>query len=671
MICPTGSVATRSRLGRYALHHPIPRAPQRRLLARKMALLVCLFAAGGLVNASAADRYAVVPVSELKVMTVEELLDQEVVSVSRRNEPLGRAASSVFVIRGESANRVAATHLPELLRLAPQLFVGRASSTDWGVSARGFMRANSTVNKFLVLVDGRTVYSPFFSNVFWDVQDVFLPDLDRIEVIAGPAGVTWGSNAVNGVINVLTRRAHETLGTAIVAGAGTEEIAHFGVRHGTRFGRDGAVRVWAKRRQTASTLGPGGVDDEFDESVFSQAGFRADWGEQWTVQGDVYRLRSDAGAAPPERAEGGNLLTRWTRDLDADSNLMVRLYYDYAMRDIQQGYVARTRTTDLEFQHRLRIGDNQQVLWGGHYRLMNDHVSQTTEEFAILPAELDFDLAGIFGQHDVQFADGTFQLTSGLRVENNEFSGWEAQPNLRFAWRPARWSTFWVAASRTTRTPSRIETGFYAPRDPPHFVQGGPDFRSEELIAGEIGARWQTRHGISITTTAFQHEYDDLRSIALGPPIVQANGVAGRSRGIEAFVDWDATTWWRIRAGGFAVDQDTWVKSGMIDLEGGLGESSFPRFQVQLRNTWWITDALTLWVALRHVDDVPALGDGGLSRVPAYTEMDASLTWTVHPNLELSIMGRNLLDASHPELGTTSNWREIERSVQAVLRCRF
>jgi iron complex outermembrane recepter protein len=622
-------------------------------------------------GASARPAYAVLPPSALKRMSVEELLQQEVVSVSRRPEYWGQAASSIFVLRGEAARLSGASHLPELLRLAPNLFVAQSNSSHWGVNARGFVRNSAYSNKLLVLVDGRTVYSPFFSNVFWDSTDVFLPDLDRIEVISGPAGANWGSNAVNGVINVLTKSAHLTQGGVVYAGAGTLEEATFGVRHGSKVGAGGAYRVYAKTSKQGATRASDGARDDWDEWTSAQAGFRADWGTpataEYSLHGDVFQGRFDNGPLPQTRADGANVVFRWARQLTADDHLTVRAYHDYAMRDIQRLYVARTRTTDIDAQYRFALRERQEVMIGGQYRWIDDRVGETVG-FAILPPHLQFALGSVFAQHEFRSDGGQLSVTSGLRLEHNEFTAWENQPHVRVAWRPSPHTTVWAAAARTTRTPSRLEKGFFAGTPPDYFVAGAPELRAERLHAYEIGWRGLAATGLSLSATAFQHDYGDLRSVEPGPPVVQANGVRGRSRGVEVFMDYDVASWWRLRAGGFAVDQDTWLAPGSQDQDRGWGEASFPEHQLLLRSTFWWRENVSTWFSLRRVDRVPTLETPGFSFVPAYTELDARIAWFPRSDFELSITARNLLDRSHPEIGPVATRREIPRSVQLMVR---
>lgn len=609
--------------------------------------------------------------TQLKRLSVEELLQQEVVSVSRKAERLGVVAGNVFYLAGDANRGMGATSLPELLRLAPSLFVAQGSSSHWGINARGFMRANGHSNKLLVLVDGRTAYSPLFSNVFWDSTDVFLPDLASIEVISGPGGSNWGSNAVNGVINVRSKSARDTVGGLLQVTAGTNGV-QAAVRQGFALGGTGAARVYAKRTVRDSSRSAAGADDDRDGWHATQAGFRADWGTaaggEFTVQGDWLAGTYDFRPSPAVRNENGHLIARWARELSADSRLWVRAYYDHVMRDNSGVLTETTRTADLEFQHAMNLPRGQHLLWGANYRHLSDRADDTVG-FAILPAHLGMNLGAVFAQHDIAWADDSLRLTTGLRFERNDFTGWEHQPTVRLAWqRPAH--TVWLGTARATRTPSRLDKGFFLPAAPPHLIAGGPDFVSEVLHSYEFGWRGRLARGAALTATVYYHDYDDLRTVEPTTPIVEANGARGKSYGLELFFDYDVTPVWRMRAGGFVMNQKTWLKPGSADLEGGLGEAGFPGHQVYFRNNFRLGAKADLWLSLRRIGEVPATAGGG-GTVPAYTDLNARLGWRVRPQLEVALIGRNLLDRSHPEIGGAGTRREIPRSVAVSARWEY
>jgi iron complex outermembrane receptor protein len=655
---------------------PLPSAKQSASVLRSLAgpplwLLAMLPALAGQTLPPGTRQVALLNATELKRMSVEELLKQEVVSVSRRPETLGKVAANVYYMDGDSIRVSGSTTLPELLRMAPALFVAQSSASEWGINARGFMRENAASNKLLMLIDGRTAYSPLYSNVFWDATEVFLPDLDSIEVISGPAGSNWGSNAVNGVINLRSKSAHDTLGGLLSISGGTDG-SHVAVREGFKVGATGAMRVYAKHTERESTYTSAGVDDHHDNWRSSQAGFQADWGNAATgevsVQGEWLTGHYDARPLPPVMNDAGHLLARWSRDISADSSVWVRAYFDYVRRDTNANLTEETHTGDVEFQHTLSLANGQQFLWGANYRRIHD-TAMDSVGFVILPADLWMTLGSVFAQHEVAWHEGSLRLTSGLRLEHNDFTGWEYQPTLRLAWTKGQ-HTAWAAASRATRTPSRIEKGFFAPETPPFFIGGGPNFISEIIHSYELGWRGQVAPGASLTATAYYHEYDNLRSVELTSPIVQANGVKGESYGLELFLDYDVNPAWRLRAGGFIMRQHTWVKPGSLDLEAGKGEGSFPENQVFLRSNFRLTPKVDLWLSLRRIAAVPAF-ESGDGIVPAYTELDAQLRWQVRPDLQLSLAGRSLLNPSHPEIGGEIGRREIRRNVSAAVRWEF
>ncbi|HTL67305.1 MAG TPA: TonB-dependent receptor [Lacunisphaera sp.] len=656
--------------------HPglaLPGFSSRRLAARMCACILAALvpATRTAAQMALADPPATRSPAELKRMSVEELLAQDVLSVSRRPEAWGSAASNVFFMSGDAARTTGATSLPELLRLAPSLFVAQSSAYHWGIDARGFMRTNAHSNKLLVLVDGRSVYSPLFSNVFWDSTDVFLPDLESVEVIAGPSGANWGANAVNGVINIRSKSARDTIGTLVSGYAGTE-VTQVGVREGVRLGDDGAARVYAKWTDHNSTLSPTGADDGADDWHSLQAGFRADWGSadrgEFTFQGDWYSGRYQNAGLRPIANDGGNAILRWDRELSSDSRLWVRAYYDYVVRDSSGLLTETTRTADLEFQQERDFANGQKLLWGADLRHIDD-AAEDTVGFAILPVRLGFNLGSAFVQHEIGFLDNSLRLTTGWRMEHNHFSDWESQPTVRLAWR-GRGQTAWFGYSRAARTPSRLDTGFFAPKEPPYTVIGGPNFTSETLNAYELGWRGQPVHGLAVTATVYYHDYDNLRTVEPTTPVVEANGGEGSSYGTELFVDYDVTPWWRLRAGGFLMRQENWLKPWSADLEHAVGEASFPRHQELLRSSFRLNRRTDLWLGLRHVDAVPAFENGN-GEVPAYTELDARLGWQVRPGFELALVGRNLLHKSHPEIGGALVRREIPRSVGVSVRWQF
>src|SRR3989475_1722694 len=443
-----------------------------------LALATTIACTSGFSHAAAAP-------SELTELSLEELMNVEVTSVSKKAEPLSNAAASVYVITREDIRRYGATSIPEILRLAPNLQVARVSASQYAISARGF---NSTsANKLLVLIDGRTVYTPLFSGVFWDVQDTMIEDIERIEIISGPGGTLWGSNAVNGVINIITRQSQDTKGALVSLGEGTEERGA-GVRYGAKLGEDATFRIYGKGFYRDNTVRGDGTNVQ-DSWKKGQVGFRTDWGrgsDAFTLQGDGY-TGTIAQVGDNASISGANLLGRWNRTLQDGSALKVQAYFDRTRRVVPGTFGELLDTYDIDAQHRFQWGTRNEIVWGGCYRLMHDAVTNSAV-LAFLPNVKSLQLINVFLQDSIALREH-LQLTVGTKLESNSQTGWEVQPNARLAWKVRDDTLLWSAVSRVVRTPSRVDRDFFTPA--PLQFNGGPDFKSEKLIAYEIGYRGQ------------------------------------------------------------------------------------------------------------------------------------------------------------------------------------
>lgn len=594
---------------------------------------------------------------DLADLTLEQLANIEITSVSKRAEPLSDAAASIYVISAEEIRRSGATSLPEALRLAPNLQVARADNNQYAITARGF---NSlTANKMLVLVDGRIVYSPLFSGVFWDAQDVMLEDVERIEVISGPGGTLWGSNAVNGVINVITRPARDTQGALLAAGGGNRE-AGGAARYGGELDSGGRYRVYGKIFDRAhSSLANGtGIRDASDKA---QIGFRADWGgtaQNFTLQGDAYHSEIDQALAT-RRVSGANLLGRWSRDLGAGSRLRLQAYYDHTERD-QPGAINETLDTiDVEFQHGLRPRANHELLWGAGYRYAADRVDNVNPAvLAFLPPNRNLHWANVFAQHEITLHPG-LQLTAGLKLEHNDYTGLEFLPSVRVGWKMSATHLVWGAASRVVRAPSRVDRELFAPGNPPFVVlAGGPDFQSEIANVYEAGYRAQLSAALSYSITAFHHDFDRLRSIepvAVGRML--DNGIDGTVDGAEAWLSYRVTNAWRVNAGLVQQRERLRLKPGSADAGGLAALGNDARHWWTLRLAWDIGPRHEFDVMVRHVGALPN------PAVPSYTAVDARLGWKLRHDLDISLTAQNLFDPRHPEWGVAAVRPEFERGV--------
>ena len=647
--------------------------------ARRTALAAALWLAAGVALGQAtpdgADEDA--DPSRLKRLSLEELLEVEVTSVSRRGEPLSGAAAAVSVISGDDIRRFGATSLAEALRLADGLHVARFDSRTWAISARGFNI--TTANKMLVLIDGRSVYTPLFSGVFWDVQDTFLPDVERIEVIRGPGATLWGANAVNGVINILTKGAGATAGGLVTGGGGNEERAFLGVRYGGAAGgaADGAAgrgawRVYGKAVDVDALAFPGGASAR-DPLRRAQGGFRSDWqlagGAGLTVQGDVYQGRIGNAVLPDTDVDGGNLLGRWERRLAGGSQVQVQGYLDRTFRRVPLQFTEERVTADLDVQQRLRRGRHD-LLWGAGYRLSADDVVNTAVT-AWEPEDRTLHLWSAFLQDEFAWSE-RLRLIAGAKLEVNDFSGLEVQPTLRLAWTPSGRQTVWGAVSRAVRSPTRIDTDVRFPRGGVVVLQGNPDFASEDLLAWELGWRSRLRPGLTLDVALFDHLYDDLRSQEPPPPgqppvpIVLGNRLEGEVRGVELAAVLDAAPWWRWHASYTYRDKELELEPGSRDPTGGFAEGNDPEQLASLRSSLDLGRAVELDVWLRYADPLP------FPPAPAVTELDLRLGWRATPALELSLVGQNLLHDQHVQFRSAgAGTEEVERSVYGRVTWSF
>lgn len=605
--------------------------------------------------------------------SLEQLSDIVVTSVSRQDEALARAPASVFVIGGAEIRRAGATTLPEALRLAPNLQVARINAWSYAISARGFLSQQS--NKLLVMVDGRSVYSPLFSGVFWEMQDVAMDDVERIEVVSGPGGTAWGTNAVNGVINIITRSAAATQGGLASTWAGSEERGA-SVRYGTRLDGGAHLRAYARGMdadgaRVEGDRGNGG--DSGGNMQRQQAGFRLDWQDERqdvTLSGDVHQGRLRAAGVPGQvRIDGANLLGRVERRFDNGDALRLQGYIDRARRYLDGGG-QRLDTFDLELQHMLRRADHA-LSWGAGYRYSRDMVDNT-RQIRFLPARRSLRWSHLFVQDEVRLHD-RLRASAGLRVEHNVYTGSEWLPSLRLAWDANDRSMLWAALSRTVRAPARLDRDFHAldPDDSGRYlIAGGQETVSETARVAELGWRSQPSPTLSYSATLYYNDFERLRSLepATGAalPWTLASLGKGAARGVELWGSWQAARGWRLHAGATWQQVDIGREPASRDVSGLSGlAGNDPRLTWTLRSAHELGARLHADLSLRYVARLP------LAAVPSYHELDARLAWQVRPDLELSLQGRNLLHARHAEFGEAGMRQLIERSVLASASLRF
>ncbi len=609
-------------------------------------------------------------VAGLKKLSLTQLMDIEVTSVSRRPEALADTASAVQVATGEDIRRSGARRLPEALRLLSNLEVAQIDSRQWAIASRGFN--NTTTNKLLVQLDGRVLYTPLYAGVFWDVQDTFLADIDRIEAISGPGATQWGSNAVNGVINITTKNARDTQGGLLTATAGTQIRTMGAARYGGKLAPNVYYRVYGKHTERDSSITANG-QDAGDAWRVTQGGFRVDWertaSDQLTLQGDAYQGRINQLGTRDVEVDGANLLARWGRTLGPKSSLTVQTYFDFTHRIIPGSITEHLGIFDLDVQHRMPIGDSSDMIWGGSFRNMNDRVVNPAG-LAFLPANVKRNWFSGFVQGGRALLDDQLRLTAGIKWEHNPYTGSEWQPSVRAMWKVAERQRLWGAISRAMRTPSRIDRELFAPAAPPYVIAGGPNFGSEELLAYEIGYRVEPRSGVAVSLATFYHDYDDLRSlepIAARPgSSVLANGLRGKSYGAELSVDYRVREGWRLKAGYTEMRVSSETKPGSLDRTSTRSQVLDPDRMALLTSQFDLRANMTLDFTGRYMGRIVN------QNVPAYAELDVRFSWRPTTSLEFAMTGRNLLDAQHPEFGPAlPARREMERSVNGSLTWRF
>lgn len=575
--------------------------------------------------------------SSLVDLSLEQLSNIEVTSVSKRAQRLADVAGAVYVISQEDIRRSGATSLPEALRLAPNLHVARADANQYAITSRG---QNSVLaNKMLVLIDGRTVYSPLFSGVFWEAQDVLLEDIERIEVLSGSGGTLHGSNAVNGVINIITRSAADTQGALASVGTGNRESVA-AARWGGATAAGTAYRLYAKHtRREASELASGAPLR--DAADMTQAGFRADRTDgttRMTLQGDLYESRIDE-TVSARRVSGLNLLGRWSGDV-AGGQGQLQAYFDRAQRDSPSSLRDVLDTFDIDYQHALAPQGAHKLLLGGGWRTQHDRVTNYVPAVvALLPAERRLNLANVFAQDEITLGSRV-KLTLGLKLEHNTYTGLEHLPSARLAWDVAPNHLVWAAVSRNVRAPARVDRDYVIPLLP----QGSPNFQSEIARVYELGWRAQPSPALSYALTLYHHDFSRLRSVDLSPAGGSLNNnVEGRLSGLNSWAAWRVSDRWRLTAAHVYNDQRFKARPGVPPpiLINSLGND--PRYRVALGSSFDIGRSVELDVQVRREGALPD------PAVAAYTAVDARLGWRVNPNLEISVTARNLNRAHHVE----------------------
>lgn len=628
-------------------------------------------------------------VERLRGLSIEQLMNIKVTSVARRPQNLLRTAAAVQVITQREIERSGATSIPEALRLADNLEVARKNSHDWAITARGFNTA--LANKLLVMIDGRSVYTPLFSGVFWDAQDYLLHDIDRIEVISGPGGTLWGANAVNGVINIITRSAKDTQGFYAEEAGGTELHDLSGVRYGGAITSDTWFRIYGKYAARGDEVMSNGAPGA-DSWRQGRAGFRVDSDpsgrDALMFEGDFYDGHEYEPPGGEAQTCGSDVLGRWRRHFSEHSDMRLQSYIDRThlldpepaltlgtLQLAPSGVLRDDLTTyDIDFQDRFDPGTYHHIVWGLGFRHTHDAVVNAPG-IAFLPNVLDQNLYSTFVQDEIAL-ESNLNLIVGTKLERNAYTGWEWQPSVRAQWSFADEESLWAAVSRAVRTPSRVDRDLYEAAPPrPLLLRGSPNFVSEKLIAYELGYRGQIGPRFGSSVSSFYNVYQDLRSTSFTSgtivPLYFANNLEGDTYGLEFSADYQVTPNASIHLGYDLLKEHLRVAPGRFDINHGLNETADPEHQFFLRSSMNLPRHLQVDAALRWIDTLHNNSGPTPGTVPAYFELDSRIAWRVSPSVELSVDGRNLLHARHVEYGFPGPTRiEIGRTVYAKITWR-
>jgi iron complex outermembrane recepter protein len=613
------------------------------------------------------------PKTDFTSLSLEELINIEVTSVSKKAQKLSDTPAAIYVITQEDLKRSGAQNIPDALRMVPGLQVARINSNKWAISARGFNDLYS--NKLLVLIDGRSVYTPLFSGVFWEIQDTLMEDVDRIEVIRGPGATVWGANAVNGVINIITKKASTTQGGLVTAGAGTGERGSGSVRYGGQINTDTQYRIYAKYFDKNSGNDPSGQDGNDGWHMF-RSGFRVDWKSSLMFEGEVFDGRLGDKTPVPTyvppytqiqkyetETNGGHLLGRWEQDLSAKSHTSLQVYYDTTKYDFLYALTS-IDTLDMDFTHRFSLGSQNEIMWGAGYRHISDDMEFPTPILQVAQKSGKFNLYSGFLQDEIGLLNNRLKITIGSKIEHNDYTGFEIQPNFRVSWVPVENYSVWAAISKAVRTPSRMENDFQFIYDVipagaflPLFngpgvvkVIGNKEFGSEHLLAYELGFRIKPADEISLDVATFYNSYDKFRGnqtgemsfdMSAGFPVIVVpniidNNRKGRTFGGEVAADWLISTNWKISGTYTYLHSDETLDN----------ISSSPKQKVSLRSMMNLSGGWTLDVWGRYVGSI----ENG--SVDDYLTADVRLGLQLNDNLDLSITGQNLLEPHRSEFIT-------------------
>lgn len=605
-------------------------------------------------------------------LDLSQLMEIQITSAGRKEQNLADVAAAVYVIDQEAIHDSGVTSIPEALRMVPGLQVARMSSNKWAISSRGFNGIFS--NKLLVQIDGRSVYTPCYSGIYWDSQNVVLEDVDRIEVIRGPGATLWGANAVNGIINIITKQSSDTQGGLLSGAAGNHENAMGTFRYGMQLNKNTYGRLYINRHDQDSYQLVSDASDARDDSKLSGAGFRLDGdiglNNNWTVQGDLYQGDGGQIIFPYLIAEspvpltvndeiennGYNLLGRWHHNISETNTWSFQAYFD--VTDREELYLKQIHhTVDLDFQHHLQWTTQHDLVWGLGYRNISDEFNNTYM-VSILPDQETSELFSAFIQDEIKLIDDELRVTLGSKLEHNDYTGFEIQPSARLLWSPTKENKLWTSVSRAIRTPSRVEDTAHLVVEPLPFppypklsVNGNSNLESEELIAYEAGYRYSQGNFFAVDVALFYNDYKELVTHENSDPtsIRFVNGMKGNSYGLEISSQWRPSPWLMAELNYSYLD----LRMSSLDiLSEKVVENSTPEHQVSLRSSIDLSETIRLNIWGRYIDTVKIASQVAYSagiEIDNYVALDLNIIWRPMRNLEFMLAGQNLLESNHME----------------------
>ncbi len=632
---------------------------------------------------------------QLKRLSLEQLGSIEVITASKELVTVARTPAAIYVLTQDDIRQSGATSIPEVLRLVPGVEVARIDSDKWSIGVRGF--GSRLSRAVLVLIDGRSVYTQLFAGVYWEIQDTLLEDIDRIEVIRGPGGTIWGTNAVNAIINIITKSAKDTHGTIASIGGGNVDQGTGAVRYGGRRGQNFDYRIYGK----GFSRGPEfhSDHDQFDVWEMGQAGFRMDWnartGNAFTLQGDLYNAEEGervtigsytppyaATVNQPGEVTGGNLLGKWHREISRWGDIQVQTYYDRTHR--REASFGESRDTfDVDFIHHLTLPGHQGFLWGLGARLSSGNAEQVIPTIVFIPGHRTDKRYSGFVQDEIPLVDEQLSITLGTKILHNIYSGFEFQPSVRLLWNPRPQQTLWAGVTRAVRTPSRIDdddllSGLIAPT-PPTFIRiiGDGQFTSEHLVSYEAGYRGLVSHSLHLDVTAFYNNYDRLFSLQPGTtfletspgtahfviPLFERNGMMGTTYGAEIAPNWRPKEWWRLQGSYSFLHMDLANRPGYSNFAPPAStEGASPQHQVVAQSFLDLPWKLEFGQTFRYVSALPA------QNAKAYSTADVRIGWLPGKSFEFSVSAQNLFQPQHVEFsGDPGGLVGIRRSVYAKI----